>query len=66
LIIFGYIGARTPLSFLVALMLATSIGLLCIQAFVLHAFCEFCLVSATITVLLSAVVLIARLKERRG
>ncbi|MFN2453231.1 MAG: vitamin K epoxide reductase family protein [Pyrinomonadaceae bacterium] len=65
LVIFGYRSARAPLAVLVVIMLATSIGLVCVQAFVLHAFCEFCLLSALITTLLATVVFIARLKERR-
>ncbi len=62
LIVFGYTRARTPLNILVALMLCASLGLLFVQAFVLHAFCEFCLLSAAITILLSAAVFTARLK----
>ncbi len=62
LIVFGYTRAHAPLNILVALMLAASLGLLFVQAFVLHAFCEFCLLSAAITILLSAVVFTARLK----
>lgn len=63
LIVFGYTRARTPLNVLVALMLAASLGLLFVQAFVLHAFCEFCLLSAAITILLSLVVFTARPKH---
>ncbi len=63
LIIFGYTRARTPLVILTTLMLITSLGLLFVQAFVLHAFCEFCLLSAIITVLLSTVVLTAQRKK---
>jgi uncharacterized membrane protein len=61
--IFGYTRARASLAILVALMLAASLGLLYIQAFVLHAFCDLCLLSATITILLSAVVFIAQQKK---
>lgn len=63
LLVFGYTQARTPLNILVALMLAASLGLLFVQAFVLHAFCEFCLLSAAITILLSTVVFAAHLKH---
>ncbi len=63
LIIFGYTRARTPLVILTTLMLIASLGLLFVQAFVLHAFCEFCLLSAIITVLLSTVVFTAQRKK---
>lgn len=63
LILFGYTRARAPLVVLTTLMLVTSLGLLFVQAFVLHAFCEYCLLSALITVLLFAVVFIAQLKK---
>ncbi len=63
LILFGYARARAPLVALTTLMLVTSLGLFFVQAFVLHAFCEFCLLSAIITVLLSTVVFIAQRKK---
>lgn len=63
LILFGYTRARAPLVVLTTLMLVTSLGLLFVQALVLHAFCEYCLLSALITVLLFAVVFIAQLKK---
>ena len=40
---------------LVAVMLGVTCWLLYVQAFVLHAFCDFCLLSAALTTLLSAV-----------
>lgn len=53
---FGYPRARTFLAVVVAGMLATTLWLLYVQAFVLHAFCDFCLLSAGLTFSLSALV----------
>ena len=55
---FGYARARTFLALVVALMFATSLGLLYVQAFILHAFCPFCLVSAALTFLLAGLALV--------
>ncbi len=63
LILFGYTRARAPLVMLTTVMLITSLGLVLVQAFVLHAFCEFCLLSALITVLLSIFVFTAQRKK---
>jgi uncharacterized membrane protein len=62
---FGYAGARTFLRILVAGMLATTLWLLYVQAFVLHAFCDFCLLSAALTLSLSAIVAAGYFIERR-
>lgn len=53
---FDYPRARTLLTVVVAGMLATTLWLLYVQAFVLHAFCDFCLLSAALTLSLSALV----------
>lgn len=53
---FGNAGARTVLFYLVLLMLAISIWLFLLQAFVIHAFCQFCLLSGAITLLLALIV----------
>ncbi len=55
---FGYGMARTLLAALVALMLATTLGLLYLQAFILEKFCEFCLLSAAMTMSLSVLLVI--------
>jgi uncharacterized membrane protein len=57
---FGYERARTGLALLVAAMLITTLWLLYVQAFVLHAYCEFCLLSAAVTLTLAALVAAAR------
>lgn len=54
--IFGNKIAGKLLLYLVALMLAFSIWLFILQAFVLHAFCQYCLLSGAVTLLLAVVV----------
>ena len=63
---FGYAAARTLLAALVALMFLFTLWLLYLQAFVLHAFCQYCLLSASVTTLLLVVVVAQRLAARRG
>jgi len=53
---FRYRRARTFLTIVVAGMLVTTLWLLYVQAFVLHAFCDFCLLSAGLTLSLSVIV----------
>ena len=60
LAVFGHEWARTALSWLIAPMLLATLGLLYVQAFVLHAFCEFCLLSAAMTLTLTALVVAAK------
>jgi len=50
---FGYARMRSVLVVVVALMFAASLYFLYLQAFILHAFCPFCLLSAALTFLLS-------------
>ncbi len=56
---FGAERAGNLLAALVALMFVTSVWLLYLQAFVLRAFCQYCLLSAAITTLL-AILIVAR------
>ena len=53
---FGYSRARTLFSVMVGLMFAVTLWLLAVQAFILHAFCRFCLLSAAVTFLLAGLV----------
>ncbi|HEY2102504.1 MAG TPA: vitamin K epoxide reductase family protein [Chthoniobacterales bacterium] len=53
---FGYNRARTLFSLTVGLMFAVTLWLLGVQAFILHAFCRFCLLSAAIIFLLAGLV----------
>jgi uncharacterized membrane protein len=57
---FGYERARTGLALLIAPMLITTLWLLYVQAFVLHAYCEFCLLSTAVTLTLTVLVAAAR------
>ncbi len=62
---FGYGWARPLLAPLVVAMFAASLWLLYVQAFVLRAFCSYCLLSAAITTTLTALVLIQWFVSRR-
>jgi uncharacterized membrane protein len=62
---FGYARARSLLPFVVVLMLLTTLWLLYVQAFVLHAFCDFCLLSAGLTVSISIIVAVDFFTRRR-
>jgi uncharacterized membrane protein len=60
LAVFGYNRARTLLALTVAPMVVTTLWLLYVQAFVLRAYCEFCLLSSAMTLILTGVVIAAR------
>ena len=62
---FGYRIAVKLLAVLVLLMFLVSLWLIYLQAFVIHAFCQFCLLSAAVTTALTVVVLIAVLSRRK-
>jgi uncharacterized membrane protein len=53
---FGYKRARKFFALTVWAMFATTLWLLYVQAFVLHAFCRYCLFSAALTFLLAGLV----------
>ena len=61
---FGYKGAGKLLTPLVGLMLLTSLWLIYLQAFVIKAFCQFCLLSALVTFILTGLVVAIVLRER--
>ena len=61
---FGSGRAGKFLAVLVALMFATSLWLVYVQAFVLHAFCQYCLLSAAITTLLVVIVIARRASKK--
>jgi uncharacterized membrane protein len=63
---FGYAGARKFLAPVVAVMFLFTLWLLYVQAFLLHAFCQYCLLSAATTTLLTVVVLLHRLTQPRA
>jgi uncharacterized membrane protein len=60
LAVFGYARARTALAVIVAPMLIMTLWLLYVQAFMLRAYCEYCLLSAGMTLTLAALVAVAK------
>src|SRR5437588_8971701 len=56
---FGYPLVAKLLGGIVALMFVTTLWLLYLQAFVVHHFCQFCLLSAAVATTLTVLVLIA-------
>lgn len=60
LALFGYTRASVFLSLIVGLMLLTTLWLLFVQAFILHKYCEYCLLSAAITLGLTGIIIALR------
>src|SRR2546428_8757676 len=54
--LFGYARARTFFALVVWTMFAVTLWLLFVQAFLLHAFCRYCLLSAALVFVLAATV----------
>ena len=52
---FGYARARTFLILTIAAMFVVTVWFLYVQAFLLHAFCRYCLFSAAVTFLLAGI-----------
>ncbi len=61
---FGYRTAGKLLVFVVAGMLLVTLWLVYLQAFVIKAFCQFCLLSAVVTLVLTALVAATRLQDK--
>jgi len=55
---FGYRLARPLLTALVGIMFLMTLWLLYLQAFVIHHFCQYCLLSAAVTITLTILILI--------
>ncbi|HEX8558987.1 MAG TPA: vitamin K epoxide reductase family protein [Pyrinomonadaceae bacterium] len=62
---FGYDGARRLLAPLVALMFLATLWFLYLQAFVIKAYCVYCLLSAAVTTTLALLVFARRLSVKR-
>ena len=58
LALFGYRVAGQLLTLLVTAMCLVSLWLIYLQAFVIHAFCQFCLMSAAVTFVLTGLVFV--------
>jgi len=61
---FGYGFARPLLALLVVVMFLTTLWLLYLQAFVIRHFCQYCLLSAAVTTVLTAIILGMQFKRR--
>src|SRR2546430_1185422 len=60
---FGYKVAGQLLAIVVAIMFVTTLWLLYLQGFVIRAFCQFCLLSALVTLILTALVIVIRQRK---
>ena len=63
---FGYAFIRPLLTVLVPLMFLTSLWLIYLQAFVIHHFCQYCLLSAAITTIITVLVFSSHLGRTRS
>jgi uncharacterized membrane protein len=63
---FGNARAPVLLLLLVAVMFTTTLWLLYLQAFVLQAFCQYCLLSAAVTTLNAGLLVLWRVTRRRA
>ena len=63
---FGYRLAGPLLAALVVAMFLMTLWLLYLQAFVIHHFCQYCLLSAAVTTALTAIIWGSRIMKRRN
>ena len=63
---FGYLFARPLLKALVVVMFLTTLWLLYLQAFVIHHFCQYCLLSAAVTITLTILIFVSSRINRRS
>ena len=62
---FGYAKCRALFALLVGIMFAVTLWLFYLQAFVLHAFCDYCLFSAGVTTVLTLIAIMNALLPDR-
>ena len=60
---FGYPMVKLLLKILLGLMFLTTLWLLYLQAFVIHHFCQYCLLSAAVTVVLTLIVFLSNFRK---
>src|SRR3954467_4865715 len=63
---FGYGFARPLLLILVSIMFVMTLWLIYLQAFVIHHFCQYCLLSAAVPTVLTGLVWTANIRDRRS
>jgi uncharacterized membrane protein len=63
---FGYKSMARLLPIVVGIMFLTTLWLFYLQAFVIKAFCQFCLLSALVTLVLTVLVVLARRQENQA
>ena len=63
---FGYKSTARLLPIVVGIMFLTTLWLFYLQAVVIKAFCQFCLLSALVTLVLTVLVLFARRQEKQA
>jgi uncharacterized membrane protein len=63
---FGYERARIFLILTIGVMFLATLWFLYVQAFLLHAYCRYCLLSAAITFLIAGLLIAAPPSQRRS
>ncbi len=63
---FGYRAMILPLRILLALMFLATLWLLYLQAFVIHHFCQYCLLSAAVTTTLAIIVFLPTSRAKKS
>jgi len=61
---FGYPLVKLLLKILIVLMFLTTLWLMYLQAFVIHHFCQYCLMSAAVTTVLALMVFLSTLRKK--